>query len=62
MQSESAAERAERVRSEKALYMRYRERAIVAAQNTSVKIAVGAAVQVCEDGAFVEATLWVPKE
>ena len=51
---------AERVASEKAAYIAYRERAIAASQNTNVRVPVGASVLVCEDGAFVEAMLWVP--
>ena len=57
----SETEQGKRVAAEKALYIDYRNRAREAAEGTSVRVPVGASVQVCSDGAFVEATLWVPK-
>ncbi len=43
-------------------YQKYREVAMDRCKDTSVKILPTANVQVLENGAFVEAMIWVPKE
>lgn len=45
----------------KKLYEAYRKIAIKAVQDTNIGIADNANVMVTEEGAFVEATVWVPR-
>jgi len=46
---------------QKALYDRYRELAIDAFELSSLQIPRDASVHMTEDGAFVDAIVWVPK-